>query len=163
MLVRYQKSVLDFCTNGNLLVPCKKVQNVNYETVSITYKRLLTQKDFKVKSRSCKKCLLLNRIATISSCKADFFSYNSLQHNVNLSHSKRAMELEYVTSDPIIFNDTGFVSNNFIRENQAVAIPYLTLLCIFTVSGSLGNTMVVGAVLTYKVIFFFYLKFFYTS
>ena len=56
-------------------------------------------------------------------------------------------------SDPVLYNVTDFVSNNFIRENLAVAIPYITLQCIFTVNGCIGNTMVIGVVLAYKVIF----------
>ena len=64
------------------------------------------------------------------------------------------MDLQYASSDHILLNDTGFVSDNFIGENPAVAIPYLTLLCIFTLSGCVGNTMVIGAVLTHKVYFF---------
>ena len=44
--------------------------------------------------------------------------------------------------------------NNFIEENPAVAIPYLTLISIFTLSGCIGNMMVIAAVLTYKVSFY---------
>ena len=43
--------------------------------------------------------------------------------------------------------------DNFIEENIAVAIPYLTLISIFTFSGCVGNMMVIAAVLTYKVSF----------
>ena len=42
-----------------------------------------------------------------------------------------------------------FISNdNFIEENPAVAIPYLTLIFVFTLSGCVGNMMVIAAVLT---------------
>ena len=58
-------------------------------------------------------------------------------------------------SDQNLLNETGFITDNFIRENPTVAIPYLTLLCIFTLSGCIGNTMVIGAVLTHKVHCFF--------
>ena len=64
------------------------------------------------------------------------------------------MDLQYIRSNHILRNETGFVSNNFIRENLAIAIPYLTLICIFTLSGCVGNTMVIGAVLILKVQFF---------
>ena len=40
---------------------------------------------------------------------------------------------------------------NFIDRNPIVAIPYLTVICAFTLSGCVGNAMVIGAVLTYKV------------
>ena len=50
--------------------------------------------------------------------------------------------------DHILLNETGF-----IREKPVVAIPYLTLLCVFTLSGCIGNMMVIGAVLTHKVSF----------
>ena len=60
------------------------------------------------------------------------------------------MDLVYLRAEYILFNETGFVSDTFIRENSAVAVPYLTIICIFTMSGCIGNTMVIGAVLTYK-------------
>ena len=63
------------------------------------------------------------------------------------------MDLVYMRTEYIPFNETGFIGENFIRENSVIAIPYLTLLCIFTLSGCIGNTMVIGAVLTHKVIF----------
>ena len=62
------------------------------------------------------------------------------------------MDLVYMRTEYILLNDTDFISDNFIRENPAIAISYLTLLCIFTVSGCIGNMMVIGAVLTHKVI-----------
>ena len=63
------------------------------------------------------------------------------------------MDLLYMRSDYVFLNQTGFITDNFIRENSAVAIPYLILLCIFTVSGCIGNSMVIGAVLNHKVFF----------
>ena len=63
------------------------------------------------------------------------------------------MGLVYMRSDHILRNETGFVGDNFIRENPVIAIPYLTLLCVFTLSGWVGNMMVIGAVITHKVIF----------
>ena len=64
------------------------------------------------------------------------------------------MDLVYMRGEYNPFNETGFVGENFIRDNSVIAILYLTLLCIFTVSGCIGNTMVIGAVLTHKVIIF---------
>ncbi len=48
-------------------------------------------------------------------------------------------------------NDTGFISDRFIQENMALSVPYLILLVMGTLSGSIGNTMVLGAVIIYKV------------
>ena len=48
-------------------------------------------------------------------------------------------------------NDTGFISDKFIEENLALSIPYLILLVMGTLSGSIGNVMVLGAVIVYKV------------
>ena len=62
-----------------------------------------------------------------------------------------SMDLQYMRSGHILFNETGFISDHFIRENLAVAIPYLTLICLFTLSGCVGNMMVIGAVLIHKV------------
>ena len=50
-------------------------------------------------------------------------------------------------------NDTNFVGSDFIAKNTAVAVPYLILISIVTVTGSVGNLMVIGSVLTYKVCF----------
>ena len=49
------------------------------------------------------------------------------------------------------YNISNEMSINFIHENPIVAIPYLIVICAFTLSGCVGNTMVIGAVLTYKV------------
>ena len=56
------------------------------------------------------------------------------------------MKTSYNTS-----NDNDAMSINFIDKNPIVAIPYLTVISTFTLSGCVGNTMVIGAVLTYKV------------
>ena len=48
-------------------------------------------------------------------------------------------------------NDSSFVVSDFIAENTAVAVPYLVSISIATVAGSIGNLMVIGSVLTYKV------------
>ena len=51
-----------------------------------------------------------------------------------------------------ISDGTTEMSINFIHKNPIVAIPYLIVICAFTLSGCVGNTMVIGAVLTYKVL-----------
>ncbi len=48
-------------------------------------------------------------------------------------------------------NDTDFVSDDFLANNLAVGIPYLFMISLASVSGTIGNAMVIGAVLTYKV------------
>ena len=48
-------------------------------------------------------------------------------------------------------NDSGFISDTFIKENSGLSIPYLIVLVISTVIGSIGNLMVIGSVITYKV------------
>ena len=48
-------------------------------------------------------------------------------------------------------NDSTFISDRFIEENVALSVPYLILLVLGTLSGSIGNFMVIGAVIVYKV------------
>ena len=48
-------------------------------------------------------------------------------------------------------NDSTFISDRFIEENVALSVPYLILLVLGTLSGSIGNCMVIGAVIVYKV------------
>ena len=48
-------------------------------------------------------------------------------------------------------NDSDFVSSEFIKENSEIAIPYLAIISAFTLSGCVGNIMVIGAILVYKV------------
>ena len=42
---------------------------------------------------------------------------------------------------------------DFIQSSPGISIPYLTFLCLFTLTGSIGNLMVIGSVVTYKVSF----------
>ena len=51
------------------------------------------------------------------------------------------------------FNSSGNKSTNFefITENPEISIPYLTLISLFTLNGSIGNCLVIAAVLSYKV------------
>ena len=48
-------------------------------------------------------------------------------------------------------NNSNLVSSEFIMENPEIAIPYLIILSTFTLSGCVGNTMVIGAILVYNV------------
>ena len=48
-------------------------------------------------------------------------------------------------------NDSNFISSEFIAQNPIVAIPYLIIISTFTLSGCVGNAMVIGAILIYKV------------
>ena len=48
-------------------------------------------------------------------------------------------------------NDSNFVSSEFIKENSEIVIPYLLIIGAFTLSGCVGNIMVIGAVLVYRV------------
>ena len=43
------------------------------------------------------------------------------------------------------------ITNDFITENPEISIPYLTLISLFTLNGSIGNFMVIASVLSYKV------------
>ena len=46
-------------------------------------------------------------------------------------------------------NDFGGL--DFIEENPEISLPYLILISAFTLNGCVGNIMVIGAVLVYKV------------
>ena len=48
-------------------------------------------------------------------------------------------------------NGTSLIGSNFISENPEISIPYLALISAFTLNGCVGNVMVIGAVLIYKV------------
>ena len=49
-------------------------------------------------------------------------------------------------------NGSNLIGSNFIDENPEISIPYLILISAFTLNGCVGNVMVIGAVLIYKVI-----------
>ncbi len=61
------------------------------------------------------------------------------------------MDLQYMRTKNGFTNDSEFVGSDFARKNPSVAIPYLVLVSVSTVSGCMGNTMVIGAVYKYKV------------
>ena len=48
------------------------------------------------------------------------------------------------------------ITVDFVKHYPEVGIPYLSILCFITVTGTMGNTMVLGAVLTNKVHKFLY-------
>ena len=62
------------------------------------------------------------------------------------------MDIAYMRTRSQLINDSDFISDKFIKENPGLSIPYLTVLLISTVTGSIGNLMVIGSVITYKVI-----------
>ena len=47
--------------------------------------------------------------------------------------------------------DSDFVHTDFIKKNPGISIPYLILMSISTITGCIGNTLVIGSVLSYKV------------
>lgn len=61
------------------------------------------------------------------------------------------MDIPYMRTKSGFTNDSTFVSEAFIRENAAISVPYLAFLCIFTMTGSIGNLMVIGSVAVHKV------------
>ena len=48
-------------------------------------------------------------------------------------------------------NGSNLIGSNFIDKNPEISIPYLALISAFTLNGCVGNVMVIGAVLIYKV------------
>ena len=61
------------------------------------------------------------------------------------------MDIQYMRVNDDVSNDTDSNDGDFIRENPEIAIPYLILISAFTLGGTIGNAMVIGAVVTYKV------------
>ena len=62
------------------------------------------------------------------------------------------MDIIYMRTKNGYTNDSDFVHTNFIVQNQRISIPYLILMSISTIAGCIGNTLVIGSVLSYKVI-----------
>ena len=56
------------------------------------------------------------------------------------------MDLMYLRDD----NDTR-IGSDYISKNPGVAVPYLVIISIATLLGTVGNTLVIGAVCTNKV------------
>ena len=58
------------------------------------------------------------------------------------------MDIAYMKNN---YNDSNLITEDFMKENLGVSIPYLTILSICTVSGCFGNVLVIGSVTSYKV------------
>ena len=61
------------------------------------------------------------------------------------------MDIIYMKTKNGYTNDSDFVHTDFIEKNPGISIPYLILLSISTITGSIGNTLVIGSVFSYKV------------
>ena len=61
------------------------------------------------------------------------------------------MDIAYMRDSDGANNGTNRISSNFIEKNPKISIPYLALISAFTLNGCVGNVMVIGAVLVYKV------------
>ena len=62
------------------------------------------------------------------------------------------MDIIYMKKNNGFRNDSNFVQSDFIVQNPGISIPYLILISISTVTGCIGNAMVIGSVATYKVL-----------
>ena len=58
------------------------------------------------------------------------------------------MDLEYML---MLENESGLIGPEFLSDNPGIGIPYLTVTCIAIIVGTLGNSLVIAAVLTNKV------------
>ena len=61
------------------------------------------------------------------------------------------MDIAYLKYSDSAINSSNLIGSNFIDENPEISIPYLVLISAFTLNGCVGNVMVIGAVLIYKV------------
>ncbi len=61
------------------------------------------------------------------------------------------MDIPYMKVKNGYTNDTDFVHSDFVVKYPAVAIPYMILTALSTLLGCVGNVLVIGGVLTYKV------------
>ena len=62
------------------------------------------------------------------------------------------MELEIIRK---LENETNSYSKyDFINNNKVIAIPYLTFTLIFSLSGTIGNILVLGTLFQIKVSFY---------
>ena len=62
------------------------------------------------------------------------------------------MDIPYMKYYNKTSNSSGSGGFDFIQENPEISIPYLALISAFTLNGCIGNVMVIGAVLAYKVL-----------
>ena len=49
------------------------------------------------------------------------------------------------------YNDSNLITEDFMKQNPGISIPYLTILSMCTVSGCIGNVLAIGSVTSYKV------------
>ena len=63
------------------------------------------------------------------------------------------MDIPYMKYYNKTSNSSDFGGLDFISENPEISIPYLVMISAFTLNGCIGNVMVIGAVLAYKVMF----------
>ena len=63
------------------------------------------------------------------------------------------MDISYMKYHNMTSNSSGFGGFDFIKENPEISLPYLILISAFTLNGCVGNIMVIGTVLAYKVTF----------
>ena len=68
------------------------------------------------------------------------------------------MDIIFMKTNNDFTNDSDFVQSDFIAQNPGISIPYLILISISTVTGCIGNAMVIGSVATYKVLINLFIK-----
>ena len=61
------------------------------------------------------------------------------------------MDIAYMKTSNGFTNDSDFVHSDFIEQNLGISIPYLIIISLCTFTGCVGNIMVIGCVLCYKV------------
>ena len=66
------------------------------------------------------------------------------------------MDIIYMRTKNGYTNDSDFINSDFIARNQGIAIPYLIMMSVITISGCIGNSLVIGSVATYKVDLFIF-------
>ena len=63
----------------------------------------------------------------------------------------KTMDIIYMRTKNGYTNDSDFIHSNFIAQNPEISIPYLIMMAVITLSGCIGNALVIGSVATYKV------------
>ena len=84
----------------------------------------------------------------------DNFANLSLENKEEKHLNK--MDIAYMKTSVGLTNDSDFVHSDFIEQNLGIAIPYLIIISLCTLSGCVGNIIVFGCVLCYKVFFRFW-------
>ena len=77
-----------------------------------------------------------------------------IQHHICFSLGPlnvKTMDIIYMRTKNGYTNDSDFIHSNFIAQNPEISIPYLIMMAIITLSGCIGNALVIGSVATYKV------------